>query len=173
MNDISLRIIDKNDISELQKISRTTFYETFVDSNSESDMELFLENSFNKKRLESELSNSESIFYFAKYKNKVVGYLKLNIGKAQNEQLLKNSLEIERIYVLSEYHGKSVGKILFDKALEIAQKEKVEYVWLGVWENNNRAIRFYEKNGFVKFSKHKFIVGTDEQTDVIMKKKLY
>lgn len=172
MNDISLRLIDKNDILELQNIGRKTFYETFFDSNTASDMELFLENSFNKKRLESELNNHESLFYFAEHQNKVVGYLKLNTGNAQKEQLLKNSLEIERIYVISEYHGKSVGKILFEKALEIAQQKKVDYVWLGVWENNNRAIRFYEKNGFVKFSKHKFIVGTDEQIDVIMKLKL-
>jgi hypothetical protein len=171
MNDLSLRLIDKNDILELQKIGRETFYETFVDSTEASDMELFLENSFNKKRLESELNNPESEFYFAEHQNKVVGYLKINTGNAQNEKLLKNSLEIERIYVLSEYLGKNVGKTLFEKALEIAKK-KFDYVWLGVWENNNRAIHFYEKNGFIKFGKHKFIVGTDEQTDVIMKLKL-
>jgi ribosomal protein S18 acetylase RimI-like enzyme len=81
----------------------------------------------------------------------------------------KTALEIERIYVLKDFHGKSVGQMLYKKALEIAQMKKVSYVWLGVWEENPRAISFYKKNGFVEFDKHIFKLGDDEQTDIMMK----
>ncbi len=84
----------------------------------------------------------------------------------------KNYLEIERIYVLKEYHGKKVGQLLYENAIKIAKSKNAEYVWLGVWEKNPRAIRFYEKNGFVAFDKHIFKLGNDKQTDIMMKLKI-
>jgi ribosomal protein S18 acetylase RimI-like enzyme len=71
-----------------------------------------------------------------------------------------------------EYHGKSVGQLLYDQAIKIARQKNADYVWLGVWEENPRAINFYKKNGFVEFDKHIFKLGNDEQTDIMMKLKL-
>ena len=71
--------------------------------------------------------------------------------------------------MLKEFHGKKVGQFLYDKAIELAKEKNVDYVWLGVWEKNQRAIRFYEKNGFVIFDKHIFKLGNDAQTDILMK----
>ena len=82
-------------------------------------------------------------------------------------------MEIERIYVLQAFHGTGLGQRLYDKAIEIALQYQLDYVWLGVWEENKRAIRFYEKNGFVTFSRHIFRVGEEEQTDLMMKKLLH
>ena len=98
--------------------------------------------------------------------------MKVNSGKSQTELQDENSIEIERIYVKSEYHGKKVGQILYDKALEIALQEKKKYLWLGVWEENIRAVNFYKKNGFVEFDKHIFKLGNEEQTDLMMRKVL-
>ncbi|MNE41268.1 Protease synthase and sporulation negative regulatory protein PAI 1 [compost metagenome] len=81
-------------------------------------------------------------------------------------------MEIERIYVLRAFHGKKVGQILYEKALQIAEVLGLSFIWLGVWEKNLRAIQFYEKNGFVAFDKHIFKLGDDEQTDIMMKKEL-
>lgn len=81
-------------------------------------------------------------------------------------------MEIERTYVLRSHHGKKVGQLLYNQALDVALNNKAEYLWLGVWEQNPRAIRFYEKNGFVAFDKHIFKLGADEQTDIMMKKLL-
>lgn len=82
------------------------------------------------------------------------------------------ALEIERIYVLSEYHGKRIGQLLYEKAMQIAKQSNADYIWLGVWEENPRAISFYKKNGFVEFDKHIFKLGDDEQTDIMMKLQL-
>ncbi|MBP7822091.1 MAG: GNAT family N-acetyltransferase, partial [Saprospiraceae bacterium] len=102
----------------------------------------------------------------------VIGYLKLNFGSSQTELQDEKALEIERIYVSKEYHGKSVGQLLYDMAIQIAKQKNADYVWLGVWEENPRAINFYKKNGFVAFDKHIFKLGDDEQTDIMMKLKL-
>lgn len=169
---ITIEKIDLENISDLQKIGKQTFFETFADTNSEEDMQKYLEESFALEKLENELKNPNSEFYFAKDNEKVVGYLKINFGDSQTELKDNSALEIERIYVLKDYHGKKVGQKLYEKAIEIAKEKAVEYVWLGVWEENHRAIKFYQKNGFEAFDKHIFVLGNDEQTDIMMKLKL-
>ena len=103
---------------------------------------------------------------------KVVGYAKVKEGKSPKELNSENGIEIERIYTLSEYRGKSVGKLLMQTCIDIALKRGYTEIWLGVWEYNPRAIAFYEKWGFEKFGSHPFLLGNDLQTDLLMKKKL-
>lgn len=160
------------DIEVLQQIGKETFFETFAESNSEEDMKKYLEESFSHVKLTAELNNPDSRFFIVWDTTNAVGYLKLNFGKAQTELQDNAALEIERIYVKKEYHGLKVGQLLYEKALEVAEQEQKEYVWLAVWEENHRAIRFYTKNGFVAFDKHIFKLGDEEQTDIMMKKML-
>jgi ribosomal protein S18 acetylase RimI-like enzyme len=134
-----------DDLSTVQQIGRETFFETFADSNTEDDMNKYLEDSFNADKVTIELSNPNSLFYIAWDDESPVGYLKVNTGTAQTEQQDERALEIERIYVKSSHHGKKVGP---------------------------RAIRFYEKNGFIAFDKHVFKMGEDEQLDIMMKKEI-
>ena len=169
MEHTQIAAVTINDIESLQKISRQTFYETFADSNTEENMKNYLENGFSIDKLTEEINNSDSAFYFAKNNNKVIGYLKINFGQSQTELQDEAALEIERIYVLKEFHGKKVGQLLYDKAIEIAKEKSRTYVWLGVWEENPRAIQFYKKNGFIEFDKHIFKLGDDKQTDIMMK----
>jgi ribosomal protein S18 acetylase RimI-like enzyme len=172
MNTIEITKIGKEEILQLQKIGRQTFEETFSESNSEENMKNYLEEGFSKEKLTAELNDKNSEFYFAKLEEEEIGYLKVNFGDSQTELKDSKALEIERIYVSKEYHGKSVGQLLYDKAIEVAKQKGSEYVWLGVWEENPRAISFYKKNGFVEFDKHIFRLGDDEQTDIMMKLKL-
>lgn len=172
MENITVKKIMPEDIGQLQKVSKQTFWETFSASNSEENMTNYLEESFSVEKLTDELNNEHSDFYFALLDEKVIGYLKLNFGQSQTELQDNKALEIERIYVLQEFHGKKVGQVLYEKALQIAGQVNADYVWLGVWEENLRAIGFYKKNGFVAFDKHIFELGGDEQTDIMMKKVL-
>lgn len=170
--EIAIRRVSLIDIEELQKIGKMTFAETFTAQNSEENIKEDLKNGFSLEKLKKELSDKSAEFYCAKIDKKTIGYLKLNFGQSQTEMKSEDALEIERIYVLKEYHGRKVGQILYEKAMERAKEKNVEYVWLGVWEENPRAIRFYEKNGFVVFDKHVFRLGEDEQTDIMMKLQL-
>jgi ribosomal protein S18 acetylase RimI-like enzyme len=124
------------------------------------------------EKLSAEVNDANSVFYFAMMEDKEIGYLKLNFGASQTELKDNDALEIERIYVLKEFHGKKIGQLLFDKAIEVAKAKQVAYVWLGVWENNKRALQFYTKNGFVEFDQHIFVLGDEAQTDIMMKLEL-
>ncbi len=169
MENIQIHRVAFNELEQLQTIGRQTFQETFSESNSEENMKNYLKEGFSKEKLTNELNDKNAEFYFAKFDNEVVGYLKLNFGESQTELKDSKALEIERIYVSKEFHGKNVGQLLYNQAIEIAKQKKADYVWLGVWEENPRAISFYKKNGFVEFDKHIFKLGDDEQTDIMMK----
>jgi len=169
MLNIHIKKVNPNDIYRLQHIGRQTFLETFSSDNTEENMVTYLEESFSLPKLNTELEDNNSEFYFAELDNTIIGYLKLNWGKSQTEIQDENTLEIERIYVLKDFYGKNIGQLLFQKAKDIAVQKNVNYVWLGVWEENLRAINFYKKNGFSEFSKHVFRLGNDEQTDIMMK----
>lgn len=169
---MKIREVNLHDLEILAEIGKQTFSETFASANSESDMAAYLEKSFSMETLKSELMDPEALFYFVENAEQIIGYLKLNTGQAQTELKQKNALEIERIYVLKEFQRQKVGQLLFEKAIEVAKKKNVEFLWLGVWEENPKAIRFYEKNGFKAFDKHAFLLGTDEQTDILMKLEL-
>lgn len=169
MIDITIQKITIDNIYQLQKIGRQTFLETFASANTDDNMIKYLEEEFSISKLTTELNDNNAEFYFAKLDNNVIGYLKLNFGKSQTELQDNGALEIERIYVLNEYHGKNVGKLLYNKAKQIARQHGADYIWLGVWEENPKAIYFYKKNGFVAFDKHIFKLGNDEQIDIMMK----
>lgn len=169
MQDIAIYKVSLQDVEALQAIGRVTFSQTFSEHNNAEDMEAYLKTSYAIEKLTAEINNPESEFYFAKENENIIGYLKINTGKAQTEIKNLDAFEIERIYVDQAYLGKKIGQILFQKALQLAKQKKAAYVWLGVWEENNRAIAFYKKNGFVPFDKHIFKLGNDEQTDIMMK----
>ncbi|NJM79920.1 MAG: GNAT family N-acetyltransferase [Flavobacterium sp.] len=169
MQQIQITQINHNQIHQLQEVGKKNFYETFAEVNSEENMKTYLEKEFAIDYLQTQLNNTDSNFYFATFNDNVIGYLKINFGSSQTELKDSKALEIERIYVLKEFHGLKVGQLLYEKALQIAKEKKVEYIWLGVWEENKKAIQFYTKNGFIVFNKHLFKLGNDEQTDLMMK----
>jgi len=172
MENLQIKKVTEIDVWKLQQICTQTFAETFSAMNSEEDMQKYLAKSFSDEKLLAELRKKNTAFYFALVNEKIAGYLQVNSGHSQNELIDKNALEIERIYVLKAFQGKRVGQLLFQKALDIAAQKEVDFVWLGVWENNAKAIRFYRKNGFVIFDKHVFMLGNDKQTDLMMKRQI-
>ena len=169
---IKIKKAGVKDVSALRTISRQTTLETFAEVSKEENMKKYLEQSFSIEKLTEELNNPESEFYLAYSQDKVIGYLKINTGNAQKELQDSRAVELERIYVYKKYHGKNVGQMLFDKAISIAKQRKSEYISLGVWELNHRAMSFYKKNGFVIFGEHKFIFGDEEVIDLMMKLEL-
>lgn len=160
------------DIRTLQEISYETFNETFKHQNSPENMKTYLEKAFNLTQLEKELSNSSSQFFIVYLKSDVAGYLKINTNDAQSEEMGDGSLEIERIYIKNKFQKHGLGKYLLNKATEIARASNKQKIWLGVWENNENAIAFYKKMGFVHTGTKSFYMADEEQMDFIMTKTL-
>lgn len=161
-----------NDLNVLIDISRDTFIHAFEKQNNPEDFWNYINEAFNENAMIEQLLNKNSEFYFVYLKNVLVGYFKLNKNEAQTEQFAKRSVELERIYVLKDFQNQGIGKHILEKAINIAKTNKATFIWLGVWDKNKNAVRFYELHGFKKFGSHAFYIGKDKQTDWLMKKKL-
>ncbi len=170
--EITIEKIGLNQISSLQEISKSTFLETFYSADDKQNMEHYLSTAFSLETLRNELLNPDSFFYLAYWQTHIVGYLKVNIGLAQTENMGEDYFEIQRIYVDRDYHGKGIGESLLQQAFYLAQTFLKKYIWLGVWEENYRAVHFYKKFGFESFGTHTFEYGSRMDTDILMRKTL-
>ncbi|AQQ54502.1 GNAT family N-acetyltransferase [Planococcus lenghuensis] len=160
------------DLEELQQVARETFIETFRDGNTAGNLEAYTAEAFSLDQLTNELVNSNSLFYFLKAAGETAGYLKLNDEEAQTENVIENSLEIERLYVKEKFQGQGFGKAMIEQALEAAFDLDKRHIWLGVWEKNEKALQFYKKLGFEERGRHTFELGGDRQTDLLLVKEM-
>ncbi|MDB5136656.1 MAG: family N-acetyltransferase [Mucilaginibacter sp.] len=169
---ITIQLVRPSDLHALLSLSKKTFYDAFEHVNNPEDFEAYTSVAFQPEKLLSEINHPHSVFYFALIDDEKVGYIKLNYSSAQTEFKDENAVEVERIYVLASQQGKQIGKQMIDFTIAKAMEDQLKYIWLGVWEHNHNAQRFYEREGFVKFSSHEFWVGNDKQTDILMRKEL-
>ena len=167
---VSIRYATVKDAGLIAELSRQTFYETFASQNTKENMDKFMNEQFSKETLSREVGAPDNVFFLAYDGEEPVGYVKMR--ESINPQELGNSsaIEIVRIYATGNSIGKGVGKALIQRCMDIAVERKIDIVWLGVWEHNQRAIDFYTKWGFEKFGTHTFMLGDDAQTDWLMKK---
>jgi ribosomal protein S18 acetylase RimI-like enzyme len=170
--DYSIRLGTLDDADALADLGAKTFYETFASDNTAENMNLYVEENFTLQKLKEEMNDPAATFLLAEDGDSFVGYAKLRRTDPPKELGSSAGLEIQRLYSIKEYHGKKVGRALMLACLSVAAQENFKLIWLGVWENNAKAIAFYEKWGFEKFGAHTFMLGTDLQTDLLMKKKL-
>ena len=166
---LSLRVAEFADLVPLLDLAQTSFVQAFTEGNKPENVQAYLSQAFTPVQLEKELRNPASTFLLASLEGKLVGYTKLNLAAAQTDVQDPESLEVARLYTVEEVWGKGVGQFLLNAALDFAKEKGKTFVWLGVWEHNARAIRFYEKNGFRAFGSHPFPFGDEIQTDWLMR----
>lgn len=160
------------DVTELQQISRETFADTFGQYNTPEDLERYLDHTYSLKQLTSEIENVNSEFYALYHDSQIVGYLKLNVGDAQTEAQGPNAMEVQRIYVRPDFKRMGYGRQMMVFAIKRGFQLDKQRIWLGVWERNHAAQKFYESFGFEAFDDHVFTLGNSRQRDLLMGKTL-
>lgn len=158
------------DAEVLTTLGITTFLQAFAKDNKKEDMDKYIAEEMNQGKIEEELKDESNVFFLLRYENQPAGYAKMRTIKKPEALKLHNPIEIERIYVLEQYYDKKIGAALMMHCLAHAMAGQHDVVWLGVWEQNHRAVNFYKRWGFDFFGSHSFKLGDDIQTDVLMKK---
>lgn len=169
---MNIRQAQLPDLQPLLQFSKETFYEFFAHLNNPVHFEAYVAVAFTPEKLHTELTNPDSAFYLVMIDDEIAGYIKLNVNRAQNEYKDQNSLEVERIYVSGRHHGKGIGKAMLNFAIQQATQQQKDFIWLGVWEHNQKAISFYKSQGFGFCGSHDFMLGEDRQTDLLMKRNI-
>lgn len=154
----------------LRNISLQTYRDTFAESNSEALIEQYFRDALTPEKLLQEFNTVGTNFYFISLNDNIAGFLKTNTDDAQNDDVDKNALEIERLYVCKNYLRNGLGQRLIAFACELAQQKGKSCVWLGVWEGNVSALAFYKAQHFHQIGEHPFDMGGDIQTDLLLKK---
>ena len=167
--ELSFKICELKDLGTLIEISKDTFITAFEKDNNPSDFQSYIDDAFSVKKIKAELENPNSTFHFVYLKNKLIGYFKLNENDAQSEQFEAQTLELERIYVIDSFQGKGIGKQMLFQVIDIAKFKELNFLWLGVWQENKSAVRFYERYNFKIFHEHAYYIGKEKQMDWLMK----
>ena len=168
----SVEKVGIEDLDELLKLAIKIFTETFEAVNNPVDFKKYLDEAFNDKKIREEFNENDSQFFKVVEAEKIIGYARLRKNNEVTHLIGRSNMELQRIYVDALWQGKDIANQLLKVCEEYVQQLGIEWIWLGVWEHNPKAQHFYKKHGYEKFSEHKFMVGNDEQTDWLMKKRL-
>jgi ribosomal protein S18 acetylase RimI-like enzyme len=176
MNNINLKIrrgaVD--DAETLAPLAVKIFNDAFADNplNKPEDMRAYIAQAFSLEQTRRELADENIIFFIAEAAGEMIGYAKLQENSTEECVSDENPIELSRLYVLKDFHGQGIAERLMNECFDIARRKNYRTMWLGVWEHNFRAQRFYEKLGFVKVGSHVFQLGSDPQTDLVLEKKI-
>jgi len=169
---LSIRAASAADAETLTELARRTFYDAFAPMNSPENMEAYMTRNFTQQILSAQLSDPRVTFLIAEIEAMPVAFAKLFNGDVPDCVGGIAPVEIERFYVDHRFHGKGVAQTLMEACFDSARQSGHKTVYLGVWENNHRAIAFYRKCGFEVVGSHVFQMGFEAQNDILMERRL-
>ncbi len=174
MAEIKVRQAVPEDAERLTDLAYTTFWDAFHDhpKNAPHDLAAYMQKAFSVEQIRSELEDPNSLFLVAEFDGELAGYARLIFESTEPDIIGEWPVELSRLYSHQKFLGKGVGQGLMDACFSRAKEAGRDVIWLGVWEYNPRAQRFYEKNGFRHVGRHTFLLGSDPQTDLLMQKEM-
>jgi ribosomal protein S18 acetylase RimI-like enzyme len=152
MAEIKIRNWLQSDFKSVRNILLQTWLDTYsfipVD-----DIKFHLEKYYNEQKLNLLYSDPDTFCFIAEANKQPIGWMKLFNNHSQNRFYLSS------LYVLPEYQGYGVGKLFMIKAEEIAKDKNYDRLWLGVMNDNTKALNWYKKLGFIFTEEEPFQMG--------------
>lgn len=172
MSACTIRPACANDAAMLAELGARTFRETFLEHNDPADIAAFVASTYAPAKQAAELADACVTLLVAEIDGVAVGFAKLRAGAAPPCVVGEAPIELCRLYVTKDQLGRGVGEALMARSVDEAKRAGHASMWLGVWEKNPRAQRFYRRWGFALVGQHVFQVGSDSQTDLLMARAL-
>jgi GNAT superfamily N-acetyltransferase len=160
------------DALRLTELAERTFRDAFGPLNTPSDIESYCAGAFSREIQLNEIRDPLANTLVVEKGDGLIAYAQLVRGAAPACVVGTVPIELKRFYVLQTLHGAGLATVLMDATTRCASDRGADVVWLGVWEMNARARRFYEKCGFREVGEHRFVLGADVQRDVVMVKRI-
>jgi diamine N-acetyltransferase len=168
----SIRRAKLRDARLLAELGARTFSDTFAADNTPENMSDYLASAFNPEQQAAELADPQCLFQIAETDGVAVGYSMLRFGNVLPEVAGGRPIELVRLYVSQDSLGSGVGAALMEACIAEAKQRGYQTLWLGVWENNQRARAFYRRWNFHEVGTHVFQLGDDPQTDILMQRSI-
>jgi ribosomal protein S18 acetylase RimI-like enzyme len=167
-----IRPADPDDAALLADLGARTFRETFEGICSPQDLEQFLEDTYSEAKQRAELVDPARPAWVLELEGIPAGFLQLRLGHREPWVTGQHPVELQRIYVLRALQARGLGAALMRTALDQARSWGADFLWLGVWEHNEKALAFYARHGFHEAGDHVFRIGQQLDRDLILVKEL-
>jgi GNAT superfamily N-acetyltransferase len=169
---VRIRHAEPTDVGVLASLGARAFVDAFAADNDPQDIERYVAESFAETRIAAELAKERSTVLLA-YDDDLsadtpVGYSRLQGGSTNGGVTARCPVELVRLYVEPSVIGRGYGSVLLNVCPDEAAIGGYDVIWLGVWEHNHRARRFYERWGFQQVGECVFVLGSDAQTDHVL-----
>lgn len=164
----NIRVAEHADAAHVSAFLSREFGATFGAYTTVSDMVMYLAQMYSVDQQEREIADPLGPYLLLEIDGAIAGIARLRIGSQHAQVISTSPLEIQRFYVHGAWHGRGVAHRLMAECIARATAAGATTVWLGVFDQNARAIRFYEKCGFVDVGTATFVLGTDIQSDRVM-----
>jgi diamine N-acetyltransferase len=169
---LSIRFATIKDVNLISVLGITANYEAYFEFDPSHEIADYCLSSFNIEAVKNELENPQLIYLIVEYNGNAVGFALIREGKKIKCLADKNAIEIQRIYVIEPMKGKGIGKALMEKCCEIGREKEYETIWLGVWDKNIAAQKFYEKLGMKNIGLTDFSDGKNEFINFVFAKEI-
>jgi len=145
-----------------------TFVMSFGALNTPENLAKHLAKAFGEEIQRRELTDPAITYLIAEQHGRTAGYAQVREGEAPACVTGENPVEVRRFYVTHEFHGTGTAQALMEACASEALRRGGRTLWLGVWEQNPRAIRFYTKWGYEDVGGQTFLLGDDPQQDRVL-----
>lgn len=149
----------EDDSLYLSELSKQTLIESHGRSASEKDMNQYILEKYNEETLKAELRDPGNIYHLLYYNGELVGFSKIILNIPYKEGVDKNMTKLDRIFLLKKVYDLKLGVALLMFNLELMKQQHQTGVWLYAWTENERAIKFYIRNGFKIVGSHDFKIS--------------
>jgi len=170
---ITIQRAGVDDANLIAVLGTTTFYEAYFEQDTPEALADYIVESFPPELVKAELNDPNVTYFLVFVDGYAVGYSKLREDSTGPGVTGENAVELQRIYVVERFWKKGVGEMLLDHVSGAARKKGFDTLWLGVWEENARGRRFYEKQGFKDTGgRLEFPYGGGVGINIVMEKSL-
>ncbi len=158
-NNVSIIKANETFSDLLSEIAKITFIESHGSSAESEDINNYVAENYSIDNLKKELQDSANIYHILYYNHQIAGYSKIILNSPYKNSKTKNVSKLERIYLLKRFYNLGLGQKLFEFNVSFIKENKQTGIWLFVWKKNQRAITFYQKNGFVSIDSYDFKIS--------------
>lgn len=169
---VAFREAASSDATAVSHLIGSTWAKFFAYSVTEADLETYLTKTVSPEQIKREIEDANRLFLIAESTAGLIGVAQLNLDTTETGLRTTNPVELNRLYIDPEQQGSGLAAQLLRYTEEKGRNLGKAGLWLGVWEDNARGIRFYEKMGFERVGEHSFWVGQSKRRDWIMEKGL-
>jgi ribosomal protein S18 acetylase RimI-like enzyme len=164
-----VRALSSAEAASFSAFAERLFRETYVDGYDPADIDDYVAKSFSATHQTAELEEPGGrVLVMEDAENGLLGFAHLRQTQPPPALDGRFAVEISRFYIDKPWHGRGIARVLMSACIAEARSRGADALWLLVYQDNPRAVAFYEKSGFRRAGTQPFRLGSRVDQDWLM-----